>query len=406
MKLELLIDIVKLAMKSLTERKLRALLTIIGIAIGPLALVMMSSVVEGYSRHIIGQIEALGQNLILVRPREHFKLGHEDLQTIRSIQGVESAYPLYITSAIVKIGTETKKVTVYATNIDAIFSAIGGLELIEGTVPLSTEVTKCVVGYDIAFKNGLQVYKIGDVITLTLYIVEEGGRIKERRISVLIEGILDKFGGAFLLSPDDSIFLPTEAGRRLLGMNEWSGILVLAKSSDAVDSVVRQIRSRYGDAIDIISFQGIARMISSVTGAMKFITFSTSLSAFAVAVAGVAATMITSIIERTREIGVLKAIGFTDFQILLLVLAESLIMSLIGGTVGIVLGIIGAYILASKGFVIYGVSSSIVIRAEPAITYKLIMQTMAITLLVGILGGIFPARRAAKIPPASALRYE
>ncbi|HID80558.1 MAG TPA: FtsX-like permease family protein [Ignisphaera sp.] len=406
MNLELFIDIVRLALKSLTERKLRALLTIIGIAIGPLALVMMSSVVEGYSRHIISQIEALGQNLILVRPREHFELRYEDLQTIRSIQGVEAAYPLYITTAIVRVGTETKKVTVYATNIDAIFSAIGGLELIDGTVPLSTEVTKCVVGYDIAFKDGLQVHRVGDVITLTLYIVEEGGRIKERRISVLIEGILGKFGGAFLLSPDDSIFLPTAAGRRLLGMNRWSGILVLAKSSSVVDSVVKRIRSRYGDVVDIISFQGIARMISSVTGAMKFITFSTSLSAFAVAVAGVAATMITSIIERTREIGVLKAMGFTDLQILFLILAESLIMSLIGGAIGIALGIVGAYLLASKGFVIHGISSPIVIRAEPAITFKLILQTIAITLLVGVLGGVFPARKAAKIPPAAALRYE
>lgn len=406
MNLELLIDIIKLALKSLTERRLRALLTIIGIAIGPLALVMMSSVVEGYSGHIISQIEALGQNLILVRPREHFRLSYEDLQIIKSIQGVESAHPLYISSAIVKIGTETRKVTVYATDVDAILSAIGGLKLIDGAIPLSTEVTKCVVGYDIAFKNGFQVYGVGDVITLTLYIVKEGGRIEERRVSVLIDGILDKFGGAFLLSPDDSIFLPTEAGRRLLGMNEWSGVLVLAKSSVVVDSIVRQIRSRYGDAVEIISFQGIARMISSVTGAMKFITFSTSLSAFAVAVAGVAATMITSIIERTREIGVLKAIGFTDLQILFLVLAESLIMSLIGGSIGILLGIAGAYLLASRGFVIHGISSSIVIRAEPAITYKLIMQTIAITLLVGILGGVFPARRAAKIPPASALRYE
>ncbi len=406
MSLELLVDFIKLALKSLTERRLRAALTIVGIAIGPLALVMMSSVVEGYSHYVVSQIEALGQNLIIVTPRENYRLGDDDLKTIGSISGVKEAHPLYMTNAQVRVGTEAKRVAVYATNIDTIFEAMGGLEVIEGSIPTSTEITKCVIGYDIAFKNGVQVYHVGDVITLTIYTVEEGGKVKMRRVSVMIAGILSKFGGAFFLSPDDSIFLPTDAGKKILGMKEWSGILVLAENSAVVDSIVNQIRERYRDTVDVVSFQGIARIINSITGAMEFITFSTSLSAFAVAVAGVAATMITSVIERTREIGVMKAIGFTDMQVLLLILAESIMMSLIGGAVGISLGIIGAHILASRGFVIRGATTTIVIRASPTITPGLIVRTLGITILVGILGGLFPAHRASKIPPAVALRYE
>ncbi len=406
MSLEFLADIIKLALKSLTERRLRAALTIVGIAIGPLALVMMSSVVEGYSHYVVSQIEALGQNLILVTPRENYRLGDEDLKTIRSIPGVKEAYPLYMINAQVKVGTETKRVMVYATNIDTIFEAMGGLEIMKGSIPASTEITKCVVGYDIAFKNGVQVYHVGDVITLTIYTVEEGGKVKMRRVNVMVAGILSKFGGAFFLSPDDSIFLPTDAGKKILGMKDWTGILVLAENSAVVDGIVNQIRERYRDTVDVISFQGIARIINSITGAMQFITLSTSLSAFAVAVAGVAATMITSVIERTREIGVMKAIGFTDMQVLLMILAESILMSLIGGAVGISLGVAGAHILASRGFVIHGMTTTIVIRANPAITPELILRTLGITILVGILGGLFPAHRASKIPPAVALRYE
>ncbi len=406
MSLEFLIDIIKLALKSLTERRLRAALTIVGIAIGPLALVMMSSVVEGYSRYVVNQIESLGQNLIVVTPSENYRLGDEDLKTVRSISGVKEAYPFYMTNAQVKVGTETKRVMVYATNINTIFKAMGGLEIMEGSIPSSTEITKCVIGYDIAFRNGVQIYHVGDVITLTIYTVEEGGEVKMRRVNVMIAGILSKFGGAFFLSPDESIFLPIDAGKKILGMKDWSGILILAKNSAVVGSIVKQIHERYRNTVNVVSFQGVARIINSVTGAMEFITFSTSLSAFAVAVAGVAATMITSVIERTREIGVMKAIGFTDTQVLVMILAESIMMSLIGGVVGISLGIVGAHVLASRGLVIRGVSTMIVIRASPAITPELIVRTLGITILVGILGGVFPAHRASKIPPAVALRYE
>jgi putative ABC transport system permease protein len=144
-----------------------------------------------------------------------------------------------------------------------------------------------------------------------------------------------------------------------------------------------------------------------VTGAINFINFSTSLSAFAVAIAGVAATMITSVMERTREIGVMKAIGYTNSQILSLILMESIMMSLVGGTVGISIGVVGAYILASRGFTIGGIGESgITLQLNPLITPSLIAQTLVLTMLIGLVGGALPAYRASKIPPVVALRYE
>jgi len=138
---------------------------------------------------------------------------------------------------------------------------------------------------------------------------------------------------------------------------------------------------------------------------MSFITFATSLSAFAVAAVGIAATMINSVIERTREIGVLKALGFTDGQVMSLILSEGIVMSIIGGIIGIILGVIGANMLATRGFTIRG-ATELRIYAPPLITPDLIIRTFIITITIGILGGLFPAYRAAKIPPAVALRYE
>jgi putative ABC transport system permease protein len=126
-----------------------------------------------------------------------------------------------------------------------------------------------------------------------------------------------------------------------------------------------------------------------------------------VAVAGVASTMITSVVERTREIGVLKALGFKDGEVLLMILAESIVMSIIGGLIGILLGVVGAQALASRGFVIsLSQQNTIVITAPPKVTSFNILRATALTLLIGVAGGLFPAYRAARIPPAVALRYE
>lgn len=402
-----IVDALRLALKTLSERRLRAVLTIIGIAIGPTALIAMSSVVKGYSNYITGQLEALGQNLIVVQSTGNYKLGEEDVDALEDIPGVKRVEPYYMTRATIRIGGKEEDIIVYAVPVDLVFEAMSGLKLLEGTIPSQRDIVKAVIGHDIAFDDqGNQVYYIGDTITLTVYRVEPGGIVKARRVNVLVAGILDKFGGAFFLSPDKTVFLSPDAGRRLLGLKEWSGILVLAESSSLVLGIEETIREMYHGNVDVISFQGIANVINSVTGAMDFITFSTSLAAFAVAVAGVAATMITSVIERIREIGVMKAVGFTNTQVLFMILSESLVMSLIGGGIGIVLGVVGAHILASRGFTIKAGTSSVVISAPPAITPELILNTIGIVVLVGIMGGIFPAYRAAKIPPAVALRYE
>ncbi|MEL9941032.1 MAG: ABC transporter permease [Ignisphaera sp.] len=404
---QFIFDVFKLAFKTLTERKMRATLTIIGIAIGPLALVMISSVIDGYADYVITQIEGLGQNAIVLFPESGYKFSDSDLNAIRALPGVERAEPFYSIQAQVKVGTQTKVVFVYAIPVDIVFEAIRGLEVSEGSIPSDSDYLKAVVGYKIAYDdNNNKVYDIGDVITIT-YLKTSGGKTEIKRASVSVSAILKEFGGAFILSPDTTIFLPLSAGQKVLGLNEWSGIFVLAKRSEYVPMLIKQLQQMYGNSASIISFQSIANIASSIIGAMNFISFAASLSAFAVAVAGVASTMITSVIERTREIGVLKALGFTDIQVLVMILMESIVMSLIGAAIGISLGVIGAHALASRGFEIRAAAEAImVIKAAPKVSAYNIARTLGLTILVGIGGGILPAYRAAKIPPAVALRYE
>jgi len=402
-----LIDIFRMAVKVLTERKTRAILTIAGIALGPFALVMISSVIDGYGDYIVSQVQGLGQNTIVVFPSGNNKLTENDLNNIRSIPGVKRAEPFYSIQGQVKVGTETKIVFIYAIPPDLVFESISGLELEKGSIPSETEYLKAIIGHKIAYTDdGSVAYDLGDVLTIT-YLKSVNGRNEVKRVSVAVNGVVKEFGGAFVLSPDLTIILPLEAGQRLLGLSDWSGIYILAENSNVVQDIVREIQSRYRGVVDVVSFQSIANVINSVVGAVNFISFAASLSSFAVAVAGVASTMITSVIERTREIGVLKALGFRDREVLIMILAESIIMSIIGGVIGITLGMIGSHILASTGVTIRaGPQAEIVIKAPPKITVFGILRATILTLMVGIAGGVFPAYRASKIPPAVALRYE
>lgn len=405
--LQFFLDVIKLSIKVLSERKLRSSLTVIGIAIGPLALVMISSVIDGYGDYVISQIERIGQNAIVLFPSSGHRFTETDLNIIRSIDGVARAEPFYYIQAYAKLGKEEELVFIYALPIDIIFSAFGGLEVEKGIVPTESEFVNAVIGYKIAYgDDGEKLYDVGDVISLT-YLRIESGRNSIKRTYLMISAVLKEFGGAFILSPDTTIFVPLEAGRRLFGLNSWSGIIVLARSSSDVPALVKKFQSLFRNSAEVVSFQGIANIVNSITSAMNFISFASSLSAFAVAIAGVSATMITSVIERTKEIGVMKALGFTDMQILVMILMESIVMSLIGGIIGIGLGIVGGYTLASIGFEMRASQQAlIIIKTSPKFTLNRITTTIGLTILIGIIGGIFPAYRASKIPPAVALKYE
>ncbi len=401
-------DVFRYAMKVLTEKKFRAVLTIIGISIGPLALVMMTSTVRGYANYVEGAILALGQNTVVILPSERYKLTSSDLDYIRSLEEVSEAEPFYTTQGYVQTVEGRRNVFIYAVDSSILVKAIGNLELEEGDFPLDMEITYCVIGHSIAYStvSNTRLYEIGDVITVNIVEVLSGGKLNLRKISLRIKGILKEFGGAAFVSPDQTIFLPLRSGPSILNMKDMSGIFIVAKDPSLVDSLTRRIRETYQDKVTVVAFQQIARTVASVTAALDFIVFSASLSAFAVAVAGTASTMITSVIERTREIGVLKALGFTDKQVVIMILAESIIMSLIGGAIGMTAGVIGAHILSSRGLTVTAGSSGLIIVANPEITADLILTTVLITVAVGVAGGTLPAYRAAKIPPATALRYE
>jgi len=398
-------DLLRYAYKVLTERKFRAVLTIIGISIGPMALVSIISVMQGYSETILQQLTTFGQNTVVLFPEKGYVFTEKDLRLIKSLPEVAKASPFYYVRGSIRQPRGSMEVFIYATDIEVLFEVVSNLEVKEGKIPPPTARTDTLVGYYIAYEKhtNRKIRNVGDVITVEVAEIMQQG-IRTRRVSLRISGILSRYGGALIVDPDRTIFLPLAAGPTILKQDRWSGIFIVAKDSSVVDSLVNKLEDMYKDYANVVAFIRIARTVNSITSALDFLLFSTSLAAFAVAIAGVAATMITSVMERTREIGVLKALGFTNTDVLLMILTEGFIMSLIGGSVGIIVGALGAQVLASAGLTLGGLG--VTLKASPKLTPWLITEALGLTVLVGIVGGLFPAYRASKIPPAVALRYE
>jgi putative ABC transport system permease protein len=415
-------DIFTFAFDALKERKLRAALTILGIAIGPAAIVALIGATEGFSQAVSAQFDKMGVTTISVMPvGRGVTLTATDVETLQKIEGVKYVIPYFSVRTTLRYGGTTTSASVVALDLTKLELLFPDIKVINGSMPTSSELTSALIGFSLANPADpetppIQLYQ---VVTASL----QGGTSK----SFLVKGVLSEFGQGLFINPDDTVFIPFESGRLLTGRTQYTGVYVIASTREVVNEVTNSISSIYGNSVRILTVSSILSTIQSITGSMSTILASIASISVVVAFMGIMTSMFTSVYERTREIGVAKAIGYTNTSILLFFLGEAVLTGFIGGTIGSAAGAVFSNFLLSlfSGGIRFGgpggfggappgvagqaarttVSAS-TLQITPVITPQLLLLAILLATAVGALAGLVPAWRASRLTPVEALRHE
>jgi len=415
-----LLDIVELAFGAMKDRKVRAVLTVLGIVIGPAAIVGLMSVTNGFNVAVSGQLSRLGTTTVLVLPASGNKVTTTTIETVQSIEGVKAVYPYYLIQATVK-GT-SESVTVIGVDLDqGLQEAVPGLELDSGEWPEPTDYSSAAIGWSVSKPNdpSLPTFAVDQVITVSMAARTPGGiRLVDK--SFIVQAVAKEFGPSFFLNPDTSILIPLDSGRILTQGASYTGLLVIADDVHVVDAVQQSMQEAFGKDYNVFSVKSILRVVNTILGNITFILLAVASISVLVAFIGIMTTMFTAVIERTREIGLLKALGFNNRSVLLMFVAESTLIGVVGGLIGAGTGVGLGFVMSAVFAAVssqnaqtagsIGASTTTGTNAfssiQPVFTWELLAGAVLMAALVGAVAGLLPAWRAAKLTPVEALRYE
>lgn len=396
-----------MAWASLIANKLRSLLTMLGIIIGVAAVIALVSIGNGVKQDIEDSISSLGSNLLVVLPGAPRTPGARpsqgsmkslkisDYEAIAKLEGVKAASPMTNGSYVVIY--QNKNWTTSVAGVNSNFQDVNNWTMTSGRFFSDKNV-----------QNRERVAVVGQTVVKNLFADEDpvGKEIRVKNIPFRVIGVLKSKGnGTMGNDQDDTVLIPyTTSMERVEGIDYLRRVYVVAKDDGGIDRLQADIenllRVRHNikdtnlDDFNIQNMKSIMETVAQTTG--TFTLFLGAVAAISLVVGGIGIMniMLVSVTERTREIGVRKALGATYSVIVTQFLIEAVVISLIGGFIGIAFGI-----GASK--VIGMVSGMSTIVSVPTI-----IMSFAFSMAIGLIFGIYPARKAAKLNPIDALHYE
>ena len=395
-----------LAFNNLRRRKLRAWLTILGIFIGIAAVVSLISIGQGLQDYINTQFEQVGGDKILVQGKTlgspgsttnpELLLTEKDLETIRNVRGVEAAEGALTKVSTVKFRDETE--VAYMSGVDEkyleIFGNMDALKVIAGRQLKDSDRSKAVVGYN-------HVY--GDLWNKPANI---GNKLEIQGKEFEIIGVLAKQGNPF---DDGAVWLQKDVFRELLDTGNDEGTIVVKTKpgfnpDDVAENIKRELRRERNEkegqeTFTVQSFSQLMETFSSIFAVVQAVFVGIAAISLLVGGIGIMNTMYTAVMERTKEIGTMKAVGAKNSDILLIFLFESGLLGLVGGVIGVLIGIGIAKTVEYVALQYLGTSY---LRAS--ITPTLVIGALLFSFIVGTFAGVLPALQAAKLQPVDALR--
>jgi len=388
-------DYLFLIFKYLKTKKLRTFLTSLGITIGIATIFTLIALSQGLQYYVQNELDKFGGKVIFIYPGARVGFfntisgyfTNNFIQNIQTLPGVEKVIKAHLTATVINYNNYQIPVNVLVINTkDVNYLRYVNYDISEGTFITNNNNCQVNLGYQIANSPSLNNQKIhvGDYINIF------GQRCQ-------VVGIFKQTGGQI----DYIILFPEGVYERLFGNINYNYLIVLVYDFNmAYNSINNYINSLKGQTYTIVTAQSIKQIIDRIIGAISLFSLIIASISILISAINIVNTMYTSILERYREIGLLKALGMKNIEVLILFLLESGFIGLLGGILGIILGFSTSYI-ASSILKFYGF-----IGLQPYITVQLIVFSLIFPFFIGILSGTLPAIKASRIDPMVALRYE
>ncbi|MFH1506162.1 MAG: ABC transporter permease [archaeon] len=388
----------ELSVSSLKHRKISSALTILGIVIGITSIIALLSIGEGLQQAVIEQLNAVGNDKIIVSSGSDFMsafsgegLVEDDIDMVESESGVEVAFGTLVKSIPVKYKKENmigQVIGIRSEDTEKIFEQMKVWEIDSGRYFKKGERGLAVIGKTTSEEVFEKEVSIGD----SIYVM--GERFK-------VVGILKSTANN---QRDRSIFIPMQQLRELTDTPD-SITVIFAKVSDVeriesiAENIEEELDDEYGEGYyQASTSQQIADSASSIISVISFVLGGIASIALIVAGFGIANTMFTAVMERTKEIGTMKAIGATNYNVMEIFLIEASLLGFFGGVVGCILGFVISQVITAVAVNIIPVPFNAVVSPE------MIVLSLIFSTVIGVISGLWPARRAAKLQPVEALR--
>jgi len=408
-------DTFLLAFKALKDRKLRTGLTILGIVIGASMIVALIASTTGLTASVTAQISKMGVTTLTISPMGgNVRITDDDVAALMGLEGVREVIPYYSRRLQINYGSTTVQVQVYGLDHNKLFTLYQGLGLDRGSLVDLYDPTGIVVGSSIARPPESTLPSV-DINELLLLGQATTGMSRSPSYAYLVKGVLTPFGVVGFLNLDETAFISLMGARLTFKLTYYSGVYVIANSPEDVAIAQADVQSYFGTNARITSAQSMLETVQSITGQLTFFMGGIAAVSLFVAGVGIANTMFVSIMERTREIGVMKAIGYRASSILMMFLAEASITGIVGGLLGTVTGSLLSFLLSGglsgmgmgMGPRMGGGSSTTTSSGfTPVITPQLVMFSLFFPIGISVLAGLYPAWRASKLNIVTALKYE